>query len=283
MRTKSWFVMALLAAASLTGGGCVIDEHHHGRSSDLEIVFGISQARRADGKVVTTAGYEFLDVLQHRWSTYGYVAKDRRCWAEKLDTRLGQPRVEGGVALFKGGLLPAGGVAVVANKADDTVLEAPAWERGGDTLTFESKGFAMPDIDPARLRVPSPDLAITAPAGDATVTLTTPATDELEVAWDPGAAPAEESVVAAFVTEPADGSRGVELRCFFDRPDGKGRFPKALVDRVASLAGLTGPGEVKGKLRVGTHRQLTILADGGWIVYVVATAPQREQPFVLNR
>lgn len=248
------------------------------RGSDNEIVFAISQSKLADGKTVTRVGYEFLDIRDQGWTTYGFYARDRSCWAEKLDTRLGQPRVEGGVAKFVGGSLPQGGIAVVANRPDELQLDAPAWSKGGETLTFEAQGFAMPDIRPSRMTVPSVDLAITAPAADAEVAL--PIAGDFEVTWTPGEAVTKENVVASFYTEPADGSRGVELRCFFDRSAGKGTFPKSVVERFVQLAG---GNDVKGKLRFGTHRQLTIVADGGWIVYVVAGVEQREQPFVLKR
>lgn len=273
MRKK---LVSLLACSFFALPGCI---EHSWRSggSDNEIVFSISQSKLADGKTVTRVGYEFLDIRDQGWTTYGFQSRERSCWAEKLDTRLGQPRVEGGFAKFEGGSLPQGGIAVVANRPDELQLDAPAWTKGGETLTFEANGFAMPTIAPARFTAPSVDLAITAPAAGE---VALPAAGELEVAWGPGEGVAKESVVASFVTEPADGSRGVELRCFFERNAGKGTFPKAMVERFAQLAG---PGDVKGKLRLATHRQLTIVADGGWIVYVVAGAEQREQPFVLKR
>ena len=282
MRTKSWFVVPSLFVVSVGASGCLAESSWYTRGSDNEIVFAISQSKLADGKTVTRVGYEFLDIRDQGWTTYGYQTRDRSCWAEKLDTRLGQPRVEGGVAKFEGGSLPQGGIAVVANRPDELQLDAPAWSKGGETLTFEAQGFAMPSIERSRFTVPSVDLAITAPAADAEVAL--PADGELEVAWAPGDASTKDNVVASFFTEPADGTRGVELRCFFDREDGKGVFPKQLVARFAQLAGASNQGvEVKGKLRIATHRQLTIVARGGWIVYVVAGVEQREQPFVLKR
>ncbi len=279
MRTKSWFVVSSLAASAIALSGCIDSEWHSERDTDNEIVFSISQSKLGDGKTVTRVGYEILDIRDHGWTTYGYTTKDRSCWAEKLDTRLGHPHVEGGVATFQGALLPPNGIAVVANREDELQLDAPAWSKGGESLTFEAKGFAMPDIPSSKMTVPSIDLAITAPAADAEVAL--PATGELTVTWTPGpAAPTKESVVASFVTSPADGSRGVELRCFFDRAAGTGTFPKEIVQRFATLAG---PGDVKGKLSFATHHQLTIVAAGSWIVYVVAGVDQREQPFVLKR
>jgi len=279
---------AALAAASLfsfASVGCDGHDFDRDRYSDSEIVFGINQSKATDGKVTTSVGYEFLDVRDQGWSTRGFVSRDRSCWSEVLDERLGQPRVEGGVAKFEGGLLPAGGVAVVANRADDLTLEGPAWTNAGEALTFEAKGFAMPEITPARLVLPSTGLTIVAPA-DAAAEVGVSLENELEVAWDKGdpsaATATRENVVASIVAVPEGqpDARGVELRCFFDRSAGSGRFPKKMMDRFVSLMG---DGAIKGKLRIATHRQLTILAKGGWTVYVVATADQREQPFTLQR
>ena len=260
------------------------DRHGYNES---EIVFGISQSKSAEGKVSTSVGYEFLDVLDQGWSAVGLVSRGRSCWAERLDDRLGQPRVEGGVATFQGGALPDKGIAVIANRADDLVLDAPAWQAGGAPLTFEARGFAMPNIGPETIYAPATDLALLAPAaGAAEVAIDSTSNDELAIGWTvteatPGP---RESVVASLVAvaEGTPAARGVELRCFFDRRDGKGSFPKAMVSRFASLVGV-GATPIKGKLRIATHRQLTIHADGGWTVYVVASVDQREQPFALQR
>jgi hypothetical protein len=272
-----------LAVASLAGTvGCDGHGFDHDRYSDSEIVFGINQSKAADGKVITSVGYEHLDVRDSGWSTRGFVSRDRSCWSERLDDRLGQPRVDGGVAKFEGGLLPAGGIAVVANRAEDLTLEGPAWTNAGDSLVFEAKGFAMPEITPAKLVLPSTGLTIVSPA-DAAAEVPVSLQTELEVAWDKGdASTTRENVVASIVATPEGqpDARGVELRCFFDRSAGTGRFPQKMMDRFATLVG---PGAIKGKLRIATHRQLTILANGGWTVYVVATADQREQPFTLQR
>jgi len=278
--------LTLATVASSVGlTGCLAEPMDYGRrGSDSEIVFGIEQRKNADGKLVTAVGYEFLDVRNHGWSARGFVTSERSCWAERLDDRLGQPRVEGGVATFEGGLLPAGGIAVVANRTDELLLDAPAW-KGGELLTFEARGFAMPQIRPSKLLVPSLDLAITAPAAptDATPELAVPAARELEISWD--AAALKENVVVSLVASPVGepASRGVELRCFFDRSAGKGVFPQRMMDRFVSLVGPASSEPVKGKLHIATHRQLTIFADGGWTVYVVASVDQREQPFVLQR
>jgi hypothetical protein len=259
-------------------------------STDSEIVFGISQSKNAEGKVSTSVGYEFLDVLDNGWSTIGQITKGRSCWAERLDDRLGQPRVEGGVATFQGGALPDKGIAVVANQPDDLVLDAPAWQTGGDALTFEAKGFAMPNIGPATIYAPTIELALVSPAlpTDAAPELAIDgkAADPLGIEWTVGEETVgpRETVVAALVVVPEETptARGVELRCFFDRRAGKGAFPQAMITRFTGLVGGAG-NPIKGKLRIATHRQLTIHARGGWTVYVVASVDQREQPFAMTR
>lgn len=286
-------VIALGLSSSAVG--CFGDSLELPDDKGSEIVFGISQARSADGKLSTSVGYEFLDVQGHGWSTVGYLSKGRSCWAERLDARPGQPRVEGGVATFQGAALPDKGIAVIANRADDLVLDAPAWRAGGEALTFEARGFAMPNIGPETIHGPSTELALTkpvAPAPDgaiAEIAIDARSEQGLEIGWNVTGATAgpRESVVASLVTVPeaAAGtplSRGVELRCFFDRSAGSGTFPQALVARFAGLVG-AGTAPIKGTLRIATHRQLTIHAAGGWTVYVVAAVDQRAQPFALQR
>lgn len=270
--------------------GCFGDDSWSGGYSynQSEIVFGIEQSTKADGKVRAAVGYEFLDVRNHGWSARGFRSPGgASCWAERLDDRLGQPRVEGGVATFTGGALPEKGIAVVANRSGDLILDAPAWSKGGDALTFQAKGFAMPEIGPERMTAPSLDLALTAPA-DASAEVAIDPSTELEIGWSLGepakAGALRESVVASLVAAPetTPDARGVEVRCFFEREDGKGQFPKAIMTRFVELLG-GGQAPIKGRLRIATHRQLTIHADGGWTVYVVASVDQREQPFTLPR
>ena len=265
--------------------GCMEERWEHDRDGGSSIVFGIDQTKNAEGKLATSVGYELLDLRDHGWSARGFASADRSCWAERLDDRLGQPRVAGGVATFQGGLLPANGLAVVANRAEDLRLDGAAWTKAGESLTFESRGFAMPEIPPSLVLVPSLDLAILSPA-DAAAEVPVKIDQELEVGWTPSDQSAlHESVVASLTAVPADqpNARGVELRCFFDRNAGTGRFPTKLMERFATLVGAAPGTTLKGKLHIATHRQLTIFADGGWTVYVVATAEQREQPFALPR
>lgn len=281
MRTTSLFVSLLLPAAAVTASGCSFDDGYgYYTRADSEIVFGISQTKNAEGKLTTSVGYELLDLGSKGWTARGVVTREKSCWAEKLDDRLGQPKVEGGFATFEGGLLPQNGIAVVANRTEELKLDAPAWDAPGTALTFTARGFAMPDIPPTRMLVPSTTLAISEPA-DPSAEIRVQATPELAVAWTDGETKNAENVVVALQTTPSEpGSRGVELRCFFERSAGKGTFPKVMMDKFVSLAG---PGEIKGTLSIATHRQLTIYAKGGWKVYVVATVSQREQPFVIQR
>ena len=282
MKYRAALIGLLCGAGAL---GCVEERWDHDREGGSSIVFGIDQTRNAEGKLTTSVGYELLDLRDQGWSARGFTSADRSCWAERLDDRLGQPRVAGGVATFQGGLLPANGIAVVANRLDDLKLDGAAWKNVGESLTFEAKGFAMPDIPPSQVLVPSLELAILTPA-DGAAEVPVKIDQELEVGWTPSdkSAP-HENVVASLTAVPADqpNARGVELRCFFDRDAGVGRFPTKLMDRFAMLVGAAPGSTLKGKLHIATHRQLTIFADGGWTVYVVATAEQREQPFALPR
>ncbi|MDB4946711.1 MAG: hypothetical protein JWP97_6245 [Labilithrix sp.] len=249
-------------------------------------MFGIEQSKAADGSLQTTVGYEYLDLLNHGWNTVGLVGRSASCYAERLDERIGRAHAEGGVATFQGGALPDKGIAVLANN-DDLVMPAAAWRTGGAPLTFAAKGFAMPEISPATVYAPEADLTLTSPADAAAeVTLDVKNKTPVTITWDV-TAPTDgprESVVASFVAIPpgTTGQRGAELRCFFDRQKGSGTFPDELVEYFGELVG-TGSEPVKGTLHIATHRQLTIYADGGWVVYVVATADQREQPFTLVR
>ncbi len=282
MKYRSAFFLVLCSSVVVA---CFDEDFDLDGRSNSSIVFGIDQTKSADGKVTTSVGYEMLDVRNHGWRARGVVTQDTSCWAERLDDRLGQPHVEGGVAKFGGGLLPPEGVAVVANRADDLTLDGPAWTKAGDTLTFEAQGFAMPDIKESKLLVPSQDLAILAPA-DAAAEVPVRLDQELEVGWTPSAKDAPAENVVASITAVPEGmpnARGVELRCFFDRTAGTGKFPKNMLERFATLVGAPEGTPVKGKLHFATHRQLTIFARGGWTVYVVATAEQREQPFALQR
>ena len=284
MTTRAASLCVLLSSCVAGVAGCVDGDQGYGHDGyfDNEIVFGIDQTKGADGKVTTSVGYEMLDVQGHGSRARGVATPDLSCWAERLDDRLGQPKVAGGVAKLEGGLLPAGGVAIVANRGSDLTLPGPAWTNAGDMLTFQAQGFAMPDIDPEQVTMPSQDLALLTPA-DAKADVPVALDQDLAVTWTPG--DKDENVVASLTAVPAatPNARGVELRCFFARSAGTGHFPQDLMRSFADLVGNAAGTPIKGKLSIATHRQLTIFARGGWTVYVVATAEQREQPFTLPR
>jgi hypothetical protein len=142
----------------------------------------------------------------------------------------------------------------------------------------------MPDIEQQKLLVPSQQLTIMSPDVTAEVPITSE--QDFAIAWTPSDKNGpDENVVVSLnaVPDSMPNARGVELRCFYDRSMGNGKIPKLLLARFAGIIGNgnTPGAPIKGKLRFATHRQLTIFAKGGWTVYVVATAEQREQPFTL--
>lgn len=271
MRTLRVLLPILLAA----GAGC---STHHGYD-DNQIVFGISQSVDADtGETVTTAGYDLLELGRSGWRTTGWIDRDRSCWVESLDRRLGRPIVEGGAATFRGGLLPPEGLTVTAATAaggdpgDPELRGSPGW-RTGDVLTFDARGFAMPRVEGLQMRAPSTDLEITEPpAGELTIDKAA----DLPVAWSLGERGRERVVVSLEIE--AEEGRGHQLRCFFDRFDGQSTIPASLLARLAAAAG---EGPHKGHLHMGTHRQVTVQSAGGWVIYVVASVVTREQPFTM--
>lgn len=287
-------VLAAVVLGALVGCN---NDVHFSDAVGSEMVFGIEQSLGADGTTQTTVGYEYLDVLNQGWSAVGLVNRSESCWAEQLDDRIGSANVStGGVATFTGGALPANGIAVVANNPDLT-LRAPAWTAGGAPLTFQANGFAMPGITPVTIYAPATTLTVTSPADPAAdVAFTAPVYGRqsypqqddptLTLTWnvDPETAGPRENVVASLTAVPANApnSRGVELRCFWDRQAGTGTFPLDLVSRFVTLVNGSSATAFTGKLLLATHRQVTILADGGWTVYVVATADQRQQSFTLT-
>lgn len=236
----------------------------YGESS---IVFGMEQTKDAEGKVTTVAGYELLELGGRGWYTRGFVARDKACWVEKLDGRLGRPRFEGGVATFKGGRLPSDGLLVHANQVDDTKLDGAGWA-AGERLRFQATGFAMPDIGPYEIPGPAAELTIDAPAADAPVVVK----DDFVVTWQPGTVPVKERVVVVL------GVETTEVRCFFDRAQGTGKIPRELLSALPPTNATT-----PGTLQIATHQQLTVVAPGSWVVYVVASVNQRKQAFTLAR
>lgn len=247
---------------------CGPDAIVYGRG-DSEIVFGIGIATTPDGKTVTSAGWDILSLGGKGSSLTILADRDRECILEDLSTRLGQPRVDRGTATFRGGKLSADGLAIQANQVDEPHVDGPGWATG-DVLTFQSTGFAAPDIGPTRIAAASAELALKTPALDGTSPLTVARDADFEVTWDPGVSPPPERVVVVLDT---DGQQ--EIRCFFDRAAGSGKVPHDLFAKLPPMA--------KGTLDVKTQRQAAGLAGGdAWTVYVVTTVQHREQSFVLD-
>jgi hypothetical protein len=263
-----------LSAAALSSGvlGCSVPSY-----VDNQIVFGIDQSPDpVSGEMVTSAGYEMLELGSRGWRTRGLVDFDRSCWVERLDHRLGPVRVEHGTAVFRGGHLPAEGLTISAGPAgsEDVTRRGAAWSTG-DLLSFESHGFAAPRIETFRMPAPPPDLEVTAPAPGA---VAVPTAEDFRVAWSSGeVGPFPERVVVALRTDEAEG-RGSELRCFFDRAAGQGLVPRVVLEALAEEAGPA----ARGTLRVAAHTQTTVRAPSSWTIYVVATSGAREQRFALG-
>jgi len=257
---------AVLFAGFLAMAGCSDDD---GWSSydDNEIVFGITQKG-----TTTTAGYEYLS-LAHRggWSTDVMRAgTDGVCIHETLDRRIGKPNVgDGGRARFSGGLLPPAGLVVNANE-DDVKLDAAAFGPGKELVFGVDEGFALPPFGPIPLLSPRTAITVTAPAAS-TDELPVDTTKDLGFAWTvvdtPNDAPSR--VMTSIDTDKE------EVRCFFDEDATSGAMP-------ASFLALLGAAGTKGTLSVATHRQVTVIARGGWTIYVVAAISQREQPIILR-
>ncbi|AKU94339.1 hypothetical protein AKJ09_01003 [Labilithrix luteola] len=281
--------------AILVLSACSFEQHE--AVGENQIVFGITQSISADtGQPTTKAAYELLELDSQGWKTRAFVDHGRSCWLERLDSRLGQPRVESGVATFRGGSLPTTGLAVLANantndsRVAEAVVSGSAWA-DGDTLTFEAHGFAMPNVGRVRLQAPS-TLAVATPAppsagaselaistkGDFTVTW---ASDEAK-----GGHVSSDKVAVVLEADGAGqaGATAVELRCFFERSAGTGVVPKDELSAFLTATRQAQPstsqdGAVHGKLTVATHTQKSLTRPGGWVIYVVAEAMAREQPF----
>jgi hypothetical protein len=272
MRVLSFFVVAGAAAIAL--GACG-DGRGYGSLQDNEIVFGITQDQTVDGKVTTSAGWEMLSLGYSGWSVISRRNHDRQCYLEALARRVGTPFVESGTASFLGAAIPNGGLTITSTSPDgEAKSDGAAWKTG-DTLTFVSHGFAIPDVPSVSLLAPTTVLAITAPdAADMTFDGTT----DVTVTWTPDTTdPGTEldDVMVAFTAD--DGNAPVEVRCFFERKGGTGTVPHELLSNLAP------PGQsTKGQVRIGTHSQVTLF-DGDWVVYVVAGVLHRAQSFSLTR
>ncbi len=237
-----------------------------------QIVFAIEQANDEAGEAATLAGYEMLELRHRGWHARAFLDRTATCFVERLDDRLGKLRVEGGVATFRGGLLPPDGLSILAN-AEDARRPGRAWE-DGHVLSFEATGFAAPRVDRFEMTAPAA-LDVVAPATGA---IEVDPHRDFGLAWNPasGVDVRGERVLVALAL-PEESHRGVEARCFFDRAAGQGTVDPRVLEELGRSAG----GVRTGRLQVATHRQVTVYAVDGWIQYVVATRPVREQPFTL--
>ena len=276
------FLLApVVMIAALSGCGHY-DDGYYGYS-DNEIVFGIRQrVDAATGKTEVTAGYEFLG-LAHKggWETNVFRDGDGEgtCYFENFGHRLGQPRVESGVAIWTGGKLPASGLQVLANQREPSKLEAEGWGPD-DQLTFDVSGFAMPRLQPVTMRAPRTDLAITAitPAlAEGASEVAIKATDDVAVTWTPPESGAETRVMVTVETDDDAGASIAGVRCFGTSSSGGAVIPSKWVARLFSSVDAEKP--IKGHVGVSSHRQTTYHARGNWTAYIVATTQHREQAF----
>lgn len=232
--------------------------------ADNEILFAIRQETQA-----TSAKWELLS-LSHRGQITEPTDDEEpgaECYFEPLDDRVGMPRVDRGVATFRGGRLPDEGLAIVAN-AEPPRIESSAW-RTGDVLAFEASGFAMPPVPPVHLPAPPAELDVVEPLEGAR------AIDvgaDLELVWRPPPRRTDARVVVVIDT----GSRDRAI-CFFASAPGHGSMPRSLL----ALLRARSP-ERRGTLEIGTHQQRSVQGPGSWMTYVIATHVARSQPIELD-
>lgn len=282
MRGFSLFGPALLAVIACGCSG-YDDAYWLG---DNEIVFGISQRTvttpEGEKKTEVVAGYEYLR-LAHTGGWGPWIFRDGdgegTCYFERFDQRLGKPHVESGAASFSGGRLPApGGLQILANQQDLSRHEGLGWEQG-DVLTFDVSGFAMPPIPRATMTAPvtALEVASIAPAlPEGATELTIRSNDSVGVEWRPVEEKPFSRVMVSLETEVENGP-GAQVRCFGTARSGSAVIPAHWVARLFSTVDPNAP--IKGRLAIASHRQVTIYARGGWVVYVVATTVHREQAF----
>lgn len=269
---RSIFLLIGATAASACGDGGY--PYGYGWDSS-EIVFGIVESTdQATGEATTRAGYEYLGLANKGgWATVlSRSGEDGTCIYEDLDRRIGRPHVgDGGRARWVGGTLPPEGLVVNANEPDPE-LAGRAFVPGKPLAFDIDFGFGLPEIPAVPMHAPRTELTtIEPPAGE----LSVDAASHLAFAWRSGATPdLPSNVMVALDTEDETG-RGAEVRCFFDEKEGRGAVPPALLQRL-------GASGTKGTVRIATHRQVTVIANGGWLVYVVGAIVHREQPFVIR-
>jgi hypothetical protein len=259
---KHRFALSTLALVA-----CMSPDPVRNGGSESEIVFGVGVTRTPEGKTVTSAGWDIL-VLGGRGSTIAiYDERDRDCIVEDLATRVGNPRVDHGHATWKGGKLPGAGLEIWANQIDEPAMDGPGWA-SGDVLTFESTGFAAPDIAPVQLVAASAELVVKSPGADGP--LGVPRSADFVATWEPGTPAPDDRIMVSFETDAKQ-----QIRCFFDRSKGTGAIPR---DRLQAL-----PAGAKGTFALKTHRQVAGSAGGdAWTVYLVSTVTHREQSFTFT-
>ncbi|HVJ88267.1 MAG TPA: hypothetical protein VM580_00585 [Labilithrix sp.] len=271
----------LLAVVALLALGCSDYPHAY---DENEIVFGIQQRTdAASGTSVVTADYEFLSLSRKGgWGAQVFRDGDGEgvCYFEVFDHRLGRPEVESGVARWTGGQLPQAGLQVLANQPAPSKIEGAGWGPN-DALFFDVTGFAMPPLRTVAMYAPSVELAITAisPAQPTRATeMTIGTTDDVSVKWSPPAPHVNASrVMVTLETEDEAAHPHAGVRCFGSASSGSVVIPSARVSQLFST--VTGDKPIKGNLAVYSHRQVTYLARGGWVAYIVATTLHREQAF----
>jgi hypothetical protein len=269
--------IALMAVALASGCG---DGDYSGYGQN-EIVFGISQRTTASGTREVTGGYEYLHLARKGgWAPDVFRDGDGEgtCYFERFEDRLGRPHVESGAATFAGGKLPPLGLQILANQPEDSKHDGVGWG-DGDVLTFDVSGFAMPRIPSASMFAPREALdvkAITPTPAAGAAGLSIKASDDVSVTWEPIGDSPPSRVMVSLETDEENGAGG-QVRCFSSAVSGSAIIPSAWVARLFSA--VDPAVSIKGHLAIASHRQVTILGRGSWIVYVVATTVHREQAF----
>jgi hypothetical protein len=280
MRSRCLLASVLLAFVSF---GC--DDDGYTYNDQSEIVFGIRQETGTNGKATVSAEYEFLSLArQGGWITQIFRDGDGDglCYFERFDHRIGRPRVENGVALFRGGSLPAGGLEIFANQSDPVMQDGVGWT-SGDLLAFDVSGFAMPPVRSVNLTAPPTTLSITSLSPAITpgeTTLAVKGSDDIRVTWAPVDDPYSSHIMVSLVTQEADGPGG-EVRCFASSMSGSAIIPSLWVGRLFQSVDSSSP--VEGHLEIASHKQVTVHARSDWTVYVVATSVHRNQWFTGTR
>lgn len=279
---RAFFLRCAGAMLGLAAAACDVEPMY---GDPNEIVFGIEQGTDEAGAPAVSAGYEYLGLSGARgprWAPISFrdEAGDATCYFERYDARLGRPHVESGLATWSGADLPAGGLAVRANADVESAHAGPGW-RTGDALLFEATGFAMPALEPVKMRVPRTDLAIEAltpvPVAEA---MTIAADGEVALSWTPPEDPDGTRVLLSLHTE-VPGAEGDEVRCFASASAGTIVVPRDWTARL--FAAVPGGVPVAGHVRIATHRQVTYQAQGNWVAYLVATSLVRSVPFTGTR